>query len=77
LACRIRSGNVAGTFVIGDHKAEAPNNSQAGPTPLADLCTQLWDAAAQALGEKANHTEVLRYMEGLGGPSPTPADMVA
>ena len=35
-------------------------------TPLADLCAQLWDAAAQTLGEKANHTEVLRYMEGLG-----------
>ena len=37
------------------------------PTPLADLCAQLWEAAAQALDEKANHTEVLRYMEGLGG----------
>jgi 3-hydroxyisobutyrate dehydrogenase len=37
------------------------------PTPLADLCAQLWEAAAHALGEKANHTEVLRYMEALGG----------
>jgi 3-hydroxyisobutyrate dehydrogenase len=37
------------------------------PTPLADLCAQLWEAAAQALDERANHTEVLRYMEGLGG----------
>jgi 3-hydroxyisobutyrate dehydrogenase len=37
------------------------------PTPLADLCAQLWEAAAQTLSEKANHTEVLRYMEGLGG----------
>ncbi len=36
------------------------------PVPLADLCAQLWDAAAQALGDKANHTEMLRYMEGLG-----------
>ena len=36
------------------------------PTPLADVCAQLWEAAAQALDEKANHTEVLRYMEGLG-----------
>jgi 3-hydroxyisobutyrate dehydrogenase len=35
------------------------------PTPLADVCAQLWEAAAQALDEKANHTEVLRYMEGL------------
>jgi 3-hydroxyisobutyrate dehydrogenase len=35
------------------------------PTPLADLCAQLWDAAARALDEKANHTEMLRYMEGL------------
>jgi 3-hydroxyisobutyrate dehydrogenase len=36
------------------------------PAPLADLCAQLWQAAAQNLSEKANHTEVLRYMEGLG-----------
>ena len=37
------------------------------PTPMADLCAQSWEAAAQALDEKTNHTEVLRYMEGLGG----------
>jgi len=37
------------------------------PTPLADLCTQIWEAAAQALDETANHTKVLRYMEGLAG----------
>jgi 3-hydroxyisobutyrate dehydrogenase len=37
------------------------------PSPLADLCAQLWEAAAQMLDEKANHTAVLRYMEGLGG----------
>ena len=36
-------------------------------TPLADLSTQLWEAAARALDERANHTEVMRYMEGLGG----------
>jgi 3-hydroxyisobutyrate dehydrogenase len=36
-------------------------------TPMADLCAQLWAAAAQALDEGANHTQVLRYMEGLGG----------
>jgi 3-hydroxyisobutyrate dehydrogenase len=36
-------------------------------TPLADLCAQLWEAAAQALDARANHTEMLRYMEGLGG----------
>jgi 3-hydroxyisobutyrate dehydrogenase len=36
-------------------------------TPLADLSTQLWEAAARVLDERANHTEVLRYMEGLGG----------
>src|SRR5579871_1228247 len=36
-------------------------------TPLADLCAQLWDAAARDLDEKANHTQVLRYLEGLGG----------
>jgi len=34
-------------------------------TPLADLCAQLWEAAAQTLDERANHTQVLRYMEGL------------
>jgi 3-hydroxyisobutyrate dehydrogenase len=32
-------------------------------TPLADLCTGLWEAAARELGEKANHTEVIRYLE--------------
>ncbi|HMA74576.1 MAG TPA: NAD(P)-dependent oxidoreductase [Xanthobacteraceae bacterium] len=37
------------------------------PTPLADLCTQLWDAAAQTLDKTANHTQMLRYMERLGG----------
>jgi 3-hydroxyisobutyrate dehydrogenase len=35
-------------------------------TPLADLCAQLWEDAALALEERANHTQVLRYMEGLG-----------
>jgi 3-hydroxyisobutyrate dehydrogenase len=34
-------------------------------TPLADLCAGLWDAAARALNDKANHTEVIRYMERL------------
>ena len=37
------------------------------PTPMADLWAQLWEGAALVLDEKANHTEVLRYMEGLGG----------
>jgi 3-hydroxyisobutyrate dehydrogenase len=32
-------------------------------TPLAALCTGLWEAAARELGEKANHTEVIRYLE--------------
>jgi 3-hydroxyisobutyrate dehydrogenase len=35
-------------------------------TPLMDLCAQLWERAAQTLDEKANHTQVLRYLEGLG-----------
>jgi 3-hydroxyisobutyrate dehydrogenase len=35
------------------------------PTPLADLCAGLWDAAARELNEKANHTEMIRYMERL------------
>jgi hypothetical protein len=34
---------------------------------MADLCAQLWAVAAQAMDETANHTQVLRYMEGLGG----------
>ncbi len=34
-------------------------------TPMADLCAQLWEKAARALDERANHTQVLRYMEGL------------
>ena len=34
-------------------------------TPLADLCAELWDAAARDLNEKADHTEVIRYLEGL------------
>ncbi len=60
-------GKLRRHLVVGDHKAKALNNSQAGPTSPADLCTQLWDAAVETLDEKANHTEVLRYMEGLGG----------
>jgi 3-hydroxyisobutyrate dehydrogenase len=36
-------------------------------TPLADLCAQLWEEAAQALDGRANHTQVLRYLEGLRG----------
>jgi hypothetical protein len=39
------------------------------PAPLADLCAALWGAAAQSLGDKANHTEMLRYMERLGAQS--------
>ena len=34
-------------------------------TPLADVCAGLWDSAAHQLSEKANHTEVIRYMERL------------
>ena len=37
-------------------------------TPLADLCAGLWDAAARELNEKANHTEVIRYMQRLPKP---------
>jgi 3-hydroxyisobutyrate dehydrogenase len=33
--------------------------------PLADLCAGLWESAARQLSEKANHTEVIRYMERL------------
>jgi 3-hydroxyisobutyrate dehydrogenase len=37
-------------------------------TPLADLCARLWDAAARELNEKANHTEMIRYMQRLPKP---------
>jgi 3-hydroxyisobutyrate dehydrogenase len=37
-------------------------------TPLADLCAGLWEKAARELNEKANHTEVTRYMERLSKP---------
>jgi 3-hydroxyisobutyrate dehydrogenase len=34
-------------------------------TPLADQCAELWDAAARALDEKADHTEIIRFLERL------------
>ena len=37
-------------------------------TPLADVCAGLWEAAARALNERANHTEMIRYMERLPKP---------
>jgi len=37
-------------------------------TPLADLCAGLWDEAAHELNEKANHTEMLRYIQRLPKP---------
>jgi 3-hydroxyisobutyrate dehydrogenase len=37
-------------------------------TPLADLCAGLWEKAARELNEKANHTEMIRYMERLPKP---------
>jgi 3-hydroxyisobutyrate dehydrogenase len=37
-------------------------------TPLADQCAELWDAAARALDETADHTEIIRFLERLPGP---------
>jgi 3-hydroxyisobutyrate dehydrogenase len=37
-------------------------------TPLADHCARLWDAAARELNEKANHTEMIRYLQRLPKP---------
>jgi len=37
-------------------------------TPLADLCAGLWEGAARELNERANHTEMLRYIERLPKP---------
>jgi 3-hydroxyisobutyrate dehydrogenase len=39
------------------------------PVPLADTCAQLWDDASKALGEKADHTEIGKYIERLKSPS--------
>jgi 3-hydroxyisobutyrate dehydrogenase len=33
-------------------------------TPLADLCSRLWDDALRELGDKADHTEIARHLEG-------------
>lgn len=35
------------------------------PTPLADLCADLWDAAAQDLGDGADHTAIGLHLEKL------------
>ena len=35
------------------------------PSPLADITAKLWDEASQSLGDKADHTEVGRYIETL------------
>ena len=37
-------------------------------TPLADQCAELWDAAARALDDNADHTEIIRFLERLPGP---------
>jgi 3-hydroxyisobutyrate dehydrogenase len=35
------------------------------PTPFADLCSELWDAAAQSLGDTADHTAIGLHIEKL------------
>ena len=35
------------------------------PSPLADVCAQLWDDASQSLGPTADHTEIGRHIEKL------------
>lgn len=35
------------------------------PTPFADLCSELWDAAAKSLGETADHTAIGLHIEKL------------
>jgi 3-hydroxyisobutyrate dehydrogenase len=35
------------------------------PTPLADRCADLWDDAAKALGDKADHTAIGLYIDKL------------
>jgi len=34
-------------------------------TPFVELCARIWEAAARELGEGADHTEVIRYLERL------------
>ncbi len=35
------------------------------PSPLADVCAQLWDDASQSLGPTADHTAIGQYIEKL------------
>jgi 3-hydroxyisobutyrate dehydrogenase len=35
------------------------------PSPLADVCAQLWDDASRSLGPTADHTEIGRHIEKL------------
>jgi 3-hydroxyisobutyrate dehydrogenase len=35
------------------------------PSPLADVCAQLWDDASQSLGPAADHTAIGQYIEKL------------
>ena len=32
------------------------------PAPLGEKCASLWDAAAEELGDKADHTAINRYL---------------
>jgi 3-hydroxyisobutyrate dehydrogenase len=34
------------------------------PVPLGEKCASLWDAAAEELGDKADHTAINRYLTG-------------
>ena len=39
-------------------------------TPLSDACESLWREARAKLGEAADHTEIFRYLQGLGAQGP-------
>lgn len=35
------------------------------PVPLGERCVEVWNEAERALGPNADHTEIVRYLEGL------------
>jgi 3-hydroxyisobutyrate dehydrogenase-like beta-hydroxyacid dehydrogenase len=43
--------------------AERLGHAMGVPIPLADVCADLWDGAAESLGDKADHTAIGLYIE--------------
>lgn len=71
----ILSGSFASGFALGlmakDLRTAADLARHLGlPAPLSESCERLWRDACTALGESADHTELFRYLEQLGGDAP-------